>query len=98
MKLSLLLIINPLNADLNPIFHLLTLLGAHHILHVSTVMVNAFSNHLVLSFSLHRAQQNIRSTNVLQLVYSPKCHVSCHQRFVCQMLNRVLLGEGSQYN
>jgi len=42
MKLSLLLIINPLNADLNPIFHLLALLGAHHILHVSTIRVNAF--------------------------------------------------------
>ena len=26
---------NPLNADLNPICHLLTLLGAHHILHIS---------------------------------------------------------------
>ena len=28
-------IINPLNAKLNPICHLLALLGAHHILHVS---------------------------------------------------------------
>ena len=27
--------INPLNAELNPICHLLALLGAHHILHVS---------------------------------------------------------------
>jgi len=27
--------INPLNAQLNPICHLLALLGAHHILHVS---------------------------------------------------------------
>ena len=30
---------NPLNAELNPICHLLTLLGAHHILHVSWVRV-----------------------------------------------------------
>jgi len=30
---------NPLNAELNPICHLLTLLGAHHILHVSRVRV-----------------------------------------------------------
>ena len=29
----------PLNADLNPIFHLLSLLGAHHILHVSRIRV-----------------------------------------------------------
>ena len=27
--------LNPLNAELNPICHLLALLGAHHILHVS---------------------------------------------------------------
>jgi len=33
-------ILNPLNAELNPICHLLTLLGAHHILHVSRVRVN----------------------------------------------------------
>jgi len=30
---------NPLNAELNPICHLLTLLGAHHILHVSRIRV-----------------------------------------------------------
>jgi len=33
-------IINPLNAELNPICHLLALLGAHHILHVSRIRVN----------------------------------------------------------
>ena len=32
--------INPLNAKLNPICHLLALLGAHHILHVSRIRVN----------------------------------------------------------
>jgi hypothetical protein len=32
--------INPLNAKLYPICHLLALLGAHHILHVSRVRVN----------------------------------------------------------
>ena len=31
---------NPLNAKLNPICHLLALLGAHHILHVSRIRVN----------------------------------------------------------
>ena len=31
---------NPLNAELNPICHLLVLLGAHHILHVSRLRVN----------------------------------------------------------
>jgi len=33
------MIINPLNAELNPICHLLALLGAHHILHVSRIRV-----------------------------------------------------------
>jgi len=32
--------LNNLNAELNPICHLLALLGAHHILHVSRVRVN----------------------------------------------------------
>jgi len=33
-------IINPLNAELNPIYHLLALLGAHPILHISRIGVN----------------------------------------------------------
>jgi len=32
-------LINPLNAELNPICHLLALLGAHHILHISRIRV-----------------------------------------------------------
>jgi hypothetical protein len=32
--------VNPLNAKLNPICHLLALLGAHHILHFSRIRVN----------------------------------------------------------
>jgi hypothetical protein len=32
-------IINPLNAKLNPFCHLLAVLGAHHILHISGLMV-----------------------------------------------------------
>jgi len=33
-------VINPLNAKLNPTYHLLALLGAHHILHISRIRVN----------------------------------------------------------
>ena len=32
---------NPLNAELNPICHLLALLGAHHIFHVSVLRVKS---------------------------------------------------------
>ena len=44
--------INPLNAELNPICHLLALLGAHHILHVSRIRVN------VLYSKVHACGQN----------------------------------------
>jgi hypothetical protein len=37
--------INPLNAKLNPICHLLALLGAHPILHVSRIRVNIHMAH-----------------------------------------------------
>ena len=37
--------VNPLKAELNPICHLLALLGAHHILHVSRIRVK-----LVISY------------------------------------------------
>ena len=40
--------INPLNAKLNPICHLLALLGAHHILHISRIRVE-----MVLSFDAY---------------------------------------------
>jgi len=32
-------VLNPLNAELNPTCHLLALLGAHPILHISRIMV-----------------------------------------------------------
>jgi len=38
--------VNPLNAELNPTCHLLALLGAHHILHVSRVRVNPLNPEL----------------------------------------------------
>jgi len=40
-------IFNPLNAELNPIYHLLALLGAHPILHISRVRVKVVTVLLV---------------------------------------------------
>jgi len=40
---SKLFLLNPLNAKLNPICHLLALLGAHHILHISRIRVKVKS-------------------------------------------------------
>ena len=45
------LLFNPLNAELNPIRHLLALLGAHHIFHVSRVRVS-FVNYVFLLLCL----------------------------------------------
>jgi transposase len=38
--------LNPLNAELNPICHLLALLGVHHFLHVSRIRVNPLNPEL----------------------------------------------------
>ena len=40
MSLTIKTLINPLNAELNPIRHLLALVGARHVVHVSMVIVN----------------------------------------------------------
>ena len=40
-------LINPLNAELNPICHLLALLGSRHILHISMIRVNQFVSNQV---------------------------------------------------
>ena len=42
---------NPLNAELNPTCHLLSLLAAHHILHVSKTRVKGHFNHLNAEFN-----------------------------------------------
>ena len=55
--------INPLNAELNPIYHLLALLGAHHIFHFSGIRVkiaNGFTalENLSHSEDINRAWEN----------------------------------------
>ena len=44
--LSTNILINPLNTQLNPTCHLLALLGAHHIFHVSRVRVKQLNEHI----------------------------------------------------
>ena len=43
----------PLNAELNPICHLLALLGAHHILNISRIRVNCINALLCTVWILH---------------------------------------------
>jgi hypothetical protein len=66
---------NPLNAELNPICHLLTLLGSHHILHISTIRIafgffkfvcilfdyKLVSRHAVVYSSISTSGQNVLS-------------------------------------
>jgi hypothetical protein len=47
-------IINALNAELNPICHILALLGAHHILHVSRLRVKQQNWYAWIYVSLRR--------------------------------------------
>jgi hypothetical protein len=45
-------LLNPLNAELNPICHLLALLGAHPILHVSRIRVKVWAGLVSLELVL----------------------------------------------
>jgi hypothetical protein len=58
--------INPLNAQLNPIFHLLALLGAHHILHVSRIRVNAL-------YQLRVSAPRCNLHGVVITIFNPTC-------------------------
>jgi hypothetical protein len=42
--------VNPLNAELNPICHLLALLGVHHFLHLSRIRVKLLILRLLMSY------------------------------------------------
>jgi len=42
--------LNPLNAELNPICHLLALLGVHHFLHVGRIRVKSLTLWLLMSY------------------------------------------------
>jgi len=44
------IMLNPLNAELNPICYLLALLGAHHFLHVSRIRVKSLTLRLLMSY------------------------------------------------
>ena len=55
--------INPLNADLNPICHLLAFLGAHHILHVSRIKVKYYceDKSMLMSSEMFQASKLLAS-------------------------------------
>ena len=50
--------INPLNAELNPICHLLVLLGAHHILYISRIRVNVILHNFLSRIRIRYSQKS----------------------------------------
>ena len=50
---------NPLNAELNPIYHLLALLGVHHFLHVSSIRVNIISSVSTFNFKMRKTRKQV---------------------------------------
>ena len=54
------MVVNPLNAELNPICHFLALLGAHPILHVSRIRVKPKHVGAILVYILMYYQTNIQ--------------------------------------
>jgi len=73
--------LHPLNTELNPICHLLALLGAHHILHVSRIRVNV---------SILCALQLARNGSV-RLACSDWLHPQCNRQSEA-VLHRALDG------
>ena len=67
---------NPLNAELNPICHLLALLGVHHFFHVSRIRVNSCRPGLflaeVLIFSLMFSQAPVYAFAITEVLKSCK--------------------------
>ena len=53
--------INPLNAELNPIRHLLALVGARHIVHVSRIKVKVYRQHAIYSLQSDVRNRGSRS-------------------------------------
>ena len=84
--------LNPLNTKLNPICHLLALLGAHPILHVSQIRVNIMLPTIPgspkRSLSLRFPHQNPVYTSLLPI------HATCPAHLILlDFINWTILGE-----
>jgi hypothetical protein len=75
---------NPLNAELNPMCHLLALLGAHHILHVRRIRVK----HVLWFTSSHTHTHQLKQ--VPAPLFSAETFTS-HEVFSCRDLISVKL-------
>ena len=69
--------INPSNAELNPTCHLLALLGAHHILHISRIRVKGVTESTMMAAQNQAIRTNYFK-NKLKEETDSKCHL-CKQ-------------------
>jgi len=67
--------VNPLNPELNHICHLLALLGAHHILHVSMIRVK-FDLHMSVHRNIIQNYSQQDSTFLDLFIFTDALHVS----------------------
>ena len=74
---------NPLNAVLNPICHLLALLGAHHILHVSRIRVKESCRSVKLTTQTHLLP-GLRTSGAIKLLPPTRLHGEERNRLSCK--------------
>ena len=78
---------NPLNVKLNPICHMLTLLGAHHILLISRIRVKCcFPMTLPGHTQVHPTETTTKYLDDRCCHLRPTVLTSHHQTFVCLIL------------
>ena len=77
-------LLNPLNAELNPICHLLALLGAHHILHISRIRVKVIDAPIQVPnvFELAVSFKFLSFSSQICLLFVPEMSASIPSYFV----------------
>jgi hypothetical protein len=75
------MVLNPLNAELNSICHLLALLGAHHILHISWIRVKSIGREGLNWINLTHDRDKRRAiAHIVMQLLSQHSFVTC---FLC---------------
>ena len=74
---------NPLNTKLNPICHMLALLGVHHILHVSRLRVNIFVGSLMSAACILLRNCKVITNNEIICVLCSRDMLLLHYTYRC---------------
>ena len=82
--------INPLKAELNPICHLLALLGAHHILHVSGLRVKFLSLNVQRRSNFSENKLVTQSTVLYRICLILRIRVALRTAFLKPLLRNVI--------